>query len=291
MKPNFFLLFSLMFSICVAAFAQPEAINYQGVARSEDGQPLISKVIIIRASITKDAAGENAEYSEQHSVTTSSAGLFNLALGKGTVLSGVFTKIGWGEGDRFLKIEMNVNSNEFIALGVTQLLSVPYALYAANAATANISAKSPLNFSNKVIGLNAGTVPGDLMTWDGVNWVSKAQETKTLNNMQPFTVINYCIAVNGIFPSRNGAEPFVGEIILFAGNFAPKGYLPCDGRLLAISQNTALFSLLGTMYGGDGKTTFALPDLRGRVPISAGTGPGLSTYAEGQTGGTETIVR
>ncbi|WP_342665035.1 phage tail protein [Sporocytophaga myxococcoides] len=291
MKPKCFLLFSLMFCICFAAFAQPEAINYQGVARSADGQPLISKAIVIRASITKDAGGESAEYSEQHSVTTSPNGLFNLALGKGTVLSGVFTKIGWGDGDRFLKIEMNVDSKEFAVLGVTQLLSVPYALYAANAATANISAKSPLNFSNKVIGLNAGTQAGDLMTWDGVNWVSKAPETKTLNNMQPYTVINYCIALQGIFPSRDGAQPYVAEIMLFAGNFAPKGFAICDGRLLPINQNQALFSLLGTNYGGDGRTTFALPDLRGRVPISAGTGPGLSTYTEGQTGGSETIVR
>lgn len=280
-----------MFIICVAAFAQPEAINYQGIARGADGLPLISRAIFIRASITKDAAGEDAEYSEQHSVTTSSSGLFNLALGKGTVLSGVFTNIEWGDGDRFLKIELNVDSKGFEVLGVTQLLSVPYALYATNAGTTNISAKSPLNFSNKIIGLNAGTKPGDLMTWDGVNWVSKAQETKTLNNMQPYTVINYCIAISGVFPSRNGTEPFLGEIILFAGNFAPRGYLPCDGRLLSISGNTALFSLLGTMYGGDGKTTFALPDLRGRVPISAGAGPGLNTYVEGQTGGTETIVR
>lgn len=291
MKPNCFLLFSFIFCICVAAFAQPDAINYQGVARSADGQPLINKAIIIKASIAKDAGGINAEYSEQHTVTTSPTGLFNLALGKGTVLSGVFTKIGWGDGDRFLKIEMNVNSKEFTVLGVTQLLSVPYALYSANVANINISAKAPLNFSNKQIGLNSGTKPGDLMTWDGVNWVSKAPEAKTLDNMQPYTVINYCIALQGIFPARDGAQPFVAEIMLFAGNFAPKGYAICDGRLLPINQNTALFSLLGTNYGGDGKTTFALPDLRGRVPISAGTGPGLSTYTEGQTGGSETIVR
>ncbi|MBO9698685.1 MAG: tail fiber protein [Sporocytophaga sp.] len=109
--------------------------------------------------------------------------------------------------------------------------------------------------------------------------------------MQPYTVINYCIALAGIFPSRNASEPFLAEIILFAGNFPPKGFALCDGRLLSIAQNQALFSLLGTNYGGDGKTTFALPDLRGRVPISAGTGPGLSTYTEGQTGGSETIVR
>ena len=71
-------------------------------------------------------------------------------------------------------------------------------------------------------------------------------------------------------------EPFLGEIKMFAGNFAPRGFAFCDGQLLAISSNTALFSLLGTTYGGDGRTTFALPDLRGRAPIHAGQGPGLT---------------
>lgn len=85
------------------------------------------------------------------------------------------------------------------------------------------------------------------------------------------------------------AEPFLGQIIMFAGNFAPRGWAFCEGQLLPISQNTALFSLLGTAYGGDGRTTFALPDLRGRVPIHAGQGPGLSHYNLGQQGGVEQV--
>lgn len=83
------------------------------------------------------------------------------------------------------------------------------------------------------------------------------------------------------------SEPFVGEIRMFAGNFAPQGWAFCDGQLLAVSQNDALFSLLGTTYGGDGRTTFGLPDLRGRVPIHAGNGPGLSARPLGSKGGTE----
>ncbi|MBL8242469.1 MAG: phage tail protein [Bryobacterales bacterium] len=84
------------------------------------------------------------------------------------------------------------------------------------------------------------------------------------------------------------SEPFIGQIMIFGGNFPPKGWAFCDGSLMAISQNTALFSILGTMYGGDGRTTFGLPDLRGRVPIGMGSGPGLSSYTEGQMGGQET---
>jgi len=83
-------------------------------------------------------------------------------------------------------------------------------------------------------------------------------------------------------------EPFIGQIIMFGGNFAPRGWAFCDGQLLAISQNTALFSILGTTYGGDGRTSFALPDLRSRVPMHAGTGPGLSTRKLGARFGLET---
>ncbi len=81
----------------------------------------------------------------------------------------------------------------------------------------------------------------------------------------------------------------IGEIRIFAGNFAPRTWAFCEGQLLAISSNTALFSILGTTYGGDGRTTFALPDLRGRAPINPGTGPGLPTYRLGQRGGRYSI--
>jgi len=86
------------------------------------------------------------------------------------------------------------------------------------------------------------------------------------------------------------SEPFVGEIRMFAGNFAPQGWALCDGQLLAISQNDALFSLFGTIYGGDGRTTFGLPDLRGRVPVHKGQGPGLSNRPIGQKAGAENVT-
>lgn len=84
--------------------------------------------------------------------------------------------------------------------------------------------------------------------------------------------------------------PFIGQIMLFAGNFAPRGWAMCDGQLLPIAQYSALFSILGTTYGGDGRTTFALPDLRGRVAIQQGRGPGLSAYQIGEKGGQETVT-
>ncbi len=86
------------------------------------------------------------------------------------------------------------------------------------------------------------------------------------------------------------ADPFVAEIRIFPFNFAPKGWAWCDGQLLPLSQNTALFSLLGTTYGGNGKSNFALPDLQGRSPMHPGQGPGLSLHDLGETGGSETVT-
>ena len=86
------------------------------------------------------------------------------------------------------------------------------------------------------------------------------------------------------------AQPFIGEIRIFAGNFAPVNWAFCDGAIMAIAQNDALFNLIGTTYGGDGQNTFALPDLQGRLPIHQGTGPGLSPRTIGEKGSSETVT-
>jgi microcystin-dependent protein len=86
------------------------------------------------------------------------------------------------------------------------------------------------------------------------------------------------------------SEPYLGEIRMFGGNFAPIGWALCQGQLLPISENDALFTLIGTTYGGDGQSTFGLPDLQGRAPIHAGQGAGLSNYTPGEKGGAETVT-
>jgi microcystin-dependent protein len=91
-------------------------------------------------------------------------------------------------------------------------------------------------------------------------------------------------------PAAAQADPFLGQLALVGFNFCPRGWSSAEGQLLSIAQNNALFALLGTIYGGDGRTTFALPDLRGRSPIGIGTGPGLTSFREGQRGGTETTT-
>jgi microcystin-dependent protein len=85
-------------------------------------------------------------------------------------------------------------------------------------------------------------------------------------------------------------DPFVAEVRIFAGNFAPKGWATCDGQILPISQNTALFSLVGINFGGDGRSTFGLPNLQGKAVMHAGSGPGLTQRSLGETGGTETVT-
>jgi microcystin-dependent protein len=91
-------------------------------------------------------------------------------------------------------------------------------------------------------------------------------------------------------PAEAAVDPLQGEIIMFAGNFAPRGWALCNGQILAVSQNAALFSLLGTTYGGDGRISFGLPDLRGRVAMHPGRGPGVTARRLGEKGGTETVT-
>ena len=145
----------------------------------------------------------------------------------------------------------------------------------------------------------SGLPSGDslnLLTHDGTNWVARdivltsgnTGGNQSVNNMQPWLGVNYIIALQGVFPSRSSSQPFLAEIIMFGSNFAPRGWAFCDGQLLPIQNHQALFSLIGTIYGGDGRTTFALPDLRGRTAIHPGNGPGLSSRRLGEKGGTET---
>jgi microcystin-dependent protein len=134
---------------------------------------------------------------------------------------------------------------------------------------------------------------GNILYANGTNWLSKtlgvglSGNGASFSNMQPYQTTNYCIATQGIFPSRAGYDAYMGEINIFAFDFVPRGYNACDGAILSVSSNAALFALLGTTYGGNGSTTFALPDYRGRTLIGQGAGPGLSARVLGQSGGTE----
>lgn len=109
-----------------------------------------------------------------------------------------------------------------------------------------------------------------------------------MNKLKTVLAASAMAAAIGAPLPASAMEPFIGQIQFFGFNFTPRGWAPCNGQLLPISQNTALFSLLGTIYGGDGRTTFALPDARGRVLINQGQGPGLPNFQIGSMGGSTT---
>ena len=117
--------------------------------------------------------------------------------------------------------------------------------------------------------------------------LNKSFGTKTARSISVLLSTSALVAGMGLSQPVMASSPFIGEIETFGFNFPPRGWAFCDGQILPISQNTALFSLLGTTFGGDGRTTFGLPDLRGRVAIHPGSGPGLSPITWGQRGGAE----
>lgn len=155
--------------------------------------------------------------------------------------------------------------------------------------------------------LTAANMPAHAHGLPGGGVTTTAGGSQPFDNMQPSLGLNYLVQVEGIFPPRSGPvglgggiepEPgfvagssYIGQVALFSGNFEP-GWMIADGRLLSISQYTALFAIIGTTYGGDGQTTFALPDLRGRAIVGAGQGPGLANVSLGETLGepTETLT-
>ena len=290
----------------------PGTLNYQAALRDTDGNPRAEVTVNIEFEIHQTTETGLIVYSENHVANTNVFGMVNLEIG--SINESSFAGIDWSAGPYFVEVVVDGSS-----MGVSELLAVPYALYAETALTAIHDAVddadadstnelqelsitgTTLNLSNDgsvvlpVVG-PPGAVTNDLISYDGANWVAQTaliQNTggnQAQNNMQPFQVIYHCIALQGVYPSRSAADPLVAEIMLFAGNFAPRGWAFCDGQLLSISSNTALFSLLGTTFGGDGRTTFGLPDLRGRTAIHPGSGPGLSNRRWGEKGGTETNV-
>ncbi|MCF7847436.1 MAG: tail fiber protein [Kiritimatiellales bacterium] len=151
-------------------------------------------------------------------------------------------------------------------------------------------------FGAETIALSAAQMPAHSHTWtdsSGLQTSGVSGNNEPHSNMQPSTGLNYIIALTGTVPSSHGTdldEHFMGEVVLFAGDFSPEGWAFADGRLLAISSYPALYSLLGTTYGGDNRTTFALPDLRSRTAIQAGQGSELSNRGLGARSGAESAT-
>jgi microcystin-dependent protein len=307
MKSIFTALATLLITAGVLAQV-PEKMSYQAVIRDAQANLVTSRSVGLQISILEGSSSGNPVYIETHISTTNANGLLSIVIGEGSIVNGDFAAIDWPSGTYFIKTETDPNGGTAYTIsGTSQLMSVPYAFHANTADSLTIPMPNQsLSISNDTIFLSndgfiilpvvgpADAVENDLITYDGTNWVAKdvliqsSGGGQSENNMQPWLGINHIIALVGIFPSRNQSDPFIAEIIMFGGNFAPRGWAFCDGQMLPISQYSALFSLLGTTYGGDGRTTFALPDLRSRTAIHPGTGPGLSSRRLGERGGSET---
>jgi microcystin-dependent protein len=310
MKKYYTILAALVLSIGV--FAQsPEKMSYQAVIRDGENNLVTDTQIGMQISILQGDANGSAVYTETQLPTTNANGLVSIEIGAGAT-SDDFSAIDWASGPYFVKTETDpAGGTTYTITGTSQLLSVPYALHAktADGVSGTIDESDPVFDAsvakgitetdtmiwNNKIDADVNAVADDLITFDGTNWVSRGAlignsgGSQAQNNMQPWIAVNYIIALVGIYPSRSSiADPTIAEISMFAGNFAPRNWAFCDGQLLSVASNSALFSLVGTIYGGDGRTTFALPNMRGRTAIHAGNGPGLTPRTIGQIGGSET---
>lgn len=274
MKRIYMFVLSIVFAS--VTFAQtPQKLSYQAVIRSSENTVLANTQVGMRISILQGAANGTSVYTETQTPTTNANGLVSLEIGGGAG----FNAINWNANTYFIKTETDpTGGTNYTITGVSQLLSVPYALNAKSLGT-------------------TGT-DGQILSYKNNNWVasdisrntSPTGGNQSFSILQPSLALNYQIALQGIYPMRNGMDPYVGEIMLTPYNFDVEGFALCNGQLLSKLQNQALFSLIGTTYGGDGTTTFALPDLRGRVPVHFGQGTGLSNYTLGQKFGAESTI-
>lgn len=278
----------------------PQTISYQGILSDTSGQLVADGQYKLGFKLTNSPNNNIILWQETHDDVVIVNGIFNVILGSITPLDLAFDEPYW--------LGIAVNDGD-VLLPLTELTSAAYSLNASSVSDSAITSRK-IASGHVVRSINALTehvklVGGNnvMVTTQADSVIISAESELTFgqdSNMQPFLGINYIIALVGVFPSRNsaqqgssgttqGVEPFIGEIIMFGGNFAPRGWALCEGQLLPISQNQSLFAILGTIYGGDGRTTFGLPDLRGRVPIQAGQGAGLSDRRLGRKGGSENI--
>ena len=276
MKKIYLFIFTLIF--IAESFAQaPQKINLQAIIRTSGNTILANTQVRMRISILQGSASGTSVYTETQTPTTNGNGLVNIEIGGGTG----FNLINWNTAIYFIKTETDpTGGTNYTLSGTSQFQSLPYALNAKSLGTTGTN--------------------GQILSYNNNNWVatditsttsvSGSLSPTSVSNIQPILALNYLIALEGVYPSRNDALPFIGEIMLTGYNFESMGFAFCNGQLLPIAQNGALFTLLGTTFGGDGQTTFALPDLRGRVAIHYGQGDGLSNYQLGQISGAENFV-
>jgi microcystin-dependent protein len=272
---------SLLIIACAALAQAPQNFSYQAIVRNSSNAVVANATVGIKILILQGANNGPAIFSESHLTNTDANGLANILVGTGTPIIGLLSTINWSTGPFFLKTQTDPNGGtSYTVTSTKQLMSAPFALYAHQGG--NVTFPS--------------ATTGELLQYQGSNWVANSLvvgisgSNIPVSTMQPSLVMNYCMALSGIYPSRNGDEPFLGHIALYAFGFAPRFWAQCNGQLLPIAQNQALFSLLGTQFGGNGTTNFALPNLQSRGAMHSGQGPGLTNRNIGEMLGSESIT-
>jgi microcystin-dependent protein len=296
-----------LFAFALDAAAGPLwTLPFQGVATDSVGRPRPDGTVNVTFEMFDAATAGNGVWQETDAVALKK-GLFSLSLGGIDALPLNLL----GRQDLWLQVTFANESAVSPRIPLGRNVEAWYAHdasladHATNSDTASYASKAPfgvavnaplaLSATSDTLKLKPGTTSGNFLTWDGTNWVSKTTTytasvvggSQPLPIRNPYLGVNYIIALQGIFPARSGEYPFVGEIEIVGFNFAPVGWALCNGQLLSISQNTALFSLLGTYYGGNGTSTFQLPNLQSRVPVGMGQGNGLSIVNMGDIAGSE----
>lgn len=254
------LIFTLLICLVTTGltFAQaPATFKYQAVVRDISGNIIPTQVVKFRITLLKGSPTGTESYKEQHTTATNQFGIANLEIGTGSSQVGVIDTIQWGKADYFIKIELDpTGSSGYSNMGTTQLMSVPYALYA--------------NKSQKSMNDNDTSATNEIqsLSINGSNLTISGSNTVTLPTPQ--------------MPS--------GCIMAYGGTTAPSGWLLCDGSAVSRTTYAGLYAIIGNAYGsGDGTTTFNLPDFRGRflrgVDGTAGNDPDKATRTASNSGG------
>ena len=269
----------------IIAFPQaPQKINFQSILRNTNGEVVSNKSVSLKISILSGSISGSSVYGETHTKTTDASGLISLQIGNGTVLSGVFANIGWGDFPHFIKLEADFNGgNNYVLLGTQELMSVPYALYASKTDTSSLNLVNRFNSKLNISDFPLGTTPGNIQYWNGTTWVNLApgQNGQTL------------ILTNGI-PSWSGAayptltttstSSITSTSVNGGGNISSDGgaTVSARGLVYATTSNPTLSNTILTIGSGTGSFSGTLTGLtpnttyyiRAYATNSAGTGYG-----------------
>ena len=314
------LLLGLLLTATTLRAQAPQKINYQAVARNASGTVLQNQAIAARFTIHDGSSSGQILYQETENVVTNQFGLFTTAIGGGTVVQGNFAAINWGNGNKYLRIEIDpTGGTNYTDMGAWQLLSVPYALYAANGPagstgpTGNDGAAGPTGvqgatgptgptgMGNGPTGVTGNTGPTGA---DGSTGPQGPAGVGTTGPTGPTGDAGVAGSAGPQGPTGNdgptgptgpqgvagptgpvaSSDVPVGSIMPFAGSSAPAGWLICDGSSVNRTTYATLFGVIGSAWGnGDGSTTFNLPDLRGRFLRGVDGGAGRDPDAAGRT--------